>query len=686
MKLSSIQQPIKTSKKLTKTSFSIAHSPHAFSILSSGLYSNKIAAVIRELSCNAVDAHIYVKKDKQPFEVHLPNILEPYFSIRDYGPGLSDEEVISLYTTYFSSGHGKIESNDVTGCFGLGSKSFFAYTDTANLTSFYNGKATNYVLIIENGFPKVIKLSDGISTEEPSGLLVKFAVSKDDILKFCNSARKIYTYFKLRPTISGQELSNLDTKYIYKNDIFGLRESDNNNARIIMGNIAYPVILPDVEEQPNIDIFVQIGECDITPSRENLSFTKKTNQCIIKYVKQIREITTEYIANLFSNIPNLFEAKKIASSLNKYQYTTNSILYSLSDKKSLTYNKNSVETCITLPKLTYTTNIIYYEAWRKSRYKLIKPSMFHVRSNLTYYFYEDDLKVGGQSRCINFVKNNSDAYMILCRFSDQKEKILFCETLGIPESYILKTSTLSKPPNKTRSSSYLNLVGQNCIWQFTSNGLYKRDLWSNANLTELLKTKTPQYYVILKSYDIYHNNLKKDKHYLLNKIQYINSLSNTDHKIYGISTRILKTVQKAGWINFFDYYDQNISSLINKNELLYVYILKQSLKNNIYFNTLQNIFNYLSWKELNPNNNIYKICKIIQMLQNNSNIDHYRLLSDCNNIKLNDTLKRVDKFMDLNYILDSYPMLKTIQYYNLDEYSSECLEYIKLIDSVKNPK
>ena len=69
--------------------FRIRNSAKAFNILSSGLYANKIRAIIRELSCNAVDSHVAAGKSDTPFDIHLPNQLEPHFSIRDYGTGLN---------------------------------------------------------------------------------------------------------------------------------------------------------------------------------------------------------------------------------------------------------------------------------------------------------------------------------------------------------------------------------------------------------------------------------------------------------------------------------------------------------------------------------------------------------------------------------------------------------------------
>ena len=104
--------------------FRIRNSAKAFNILSSGLYANKIRAIVRELSCNAVDSHVAAGKQDTPFDIHLPNTLEPWFSIRDYGLGLSHDQVINIYTTYFEST--KTDSNEFIGALGLGSKSPFS--------------------------------------------------------------------------------------------------------------------------------------------------------------------------------------------------------------------------------------------------------------------------------------------------------------------------------------------------------------------------------------------------------------------------------------------------------------------------------------------------------------------------------------------------------------------------------
>src|SRR5208282_3082230 len=79
-------------------------------------------------SCNAWDAHVMAGKGDLSFEIHLPTDFEPVFRITDYGTGLSHEDVMNLYCTYFATN--KNDSNDVVGAMGLGSESPFCYTQS----------------------------------------------------------------------------------------------------------------------------------------------------------------------------------------------------------------------------------------------------------------------------------------------------------------------------------------------------------------------------------------------------------------------------------------------------------------------------------------------------------------------------------------------------------------------------
>ena len=266
--------------------FRIRNSAKAFNILSSGLYANKIRAIVRELSCNAVDSHTAAGRQATPFDVHLPNQLDPTFSIRDYGTGLTHEQVQNIYTTYFEST--KTESNAFIGALGLGSKSPFSYTDNFTVTAIKDGVRNVYSAFINGeGVPSIV-LMHGESTDQPNGVEIKFAVnSRNDFYKFEEEARYVYTYFALRPVVSGGDgdFKFRDIEYKEKNIVPGVHYTDSRSSRAVMGNISYPIDLPNAETalgdlhkllDCGLEMHFDIGELDFQASREGLSYIPQT--------------------------------------------------------------------------------------------------------------------------------------------------------------------------------------------------------------------------------------------------------------------------------------------------------------------------------------------------------------------------------------------------------------------------
>lgn len=77
--------------------FQIKNTAKAFKLLIGNLYSDKVGAVVREISANAADAHISVK-NQSPFEVCLPSRFEPVLTVRDFGCSMShDFMIIGFY-------------------------------------------------------------------------------------------------------------------------------------------------------------------------------------------------------------------------------------------------------------------------------------------------------------------------------------------------------------------------------------------------------------------------------------------------------------------------------------------------------------------------------------------------------------------------------------------------------------
>lgn len=183
MKISTESTITETNAVGSSTNFKIKTSATAFKILSEGLYSNKIGSMIRELICNAYDAHCAAGTKDTPIDVELPIATNPVFRIRDYGTGLPEADMRTIYTTYFEST--KSGDNQFIGGFGLGSKTPLCYnTEQFFVCSYFNGVKYLYnVSIGNNGAPVLTKWSEE-QTSEPNGLELTISVDTNDVPRF----------------------------------------------------------------------------------------------------------------------------------------------------------------------------------------------------------------------------------------------------------------------------------------------------------------------------------------------------------------------------------------------------------------------------------------------------------------------------------------------------------------------
>lgn len=150
--------------------------------LSEGLYSNPIKTVLTEYVQNAIDSHKKAGVTDKKIKVHIPSEAEPYYSVEDFGTGMSHEFVTNKLNSFGFSN--KSDTNDFIGGFGLGFKSFAAYTKFMYLTSFYEGTETVYIVNSDKGVGGIKKLSSQPTQRECNGVIVKIPVSTKDINRF----------------------------------------------------------------------------------------------------------------------------------------------------------------------------------------------------------------------------------------------------------------------------------------------------------------------------------------------------------------------------------------------------------------------------------------------------------------------------------------------------------------------
>lgn len=134
-----------------------------FEILRDKMYKDKIGAVAREVASNARDANREAKVDK-PVEITVikPNRLQGIghesVSFKDYGAGMNPDKIVNIYLKYGASD--KRTTNELTGGFGLGAKTPFAYNDTFTVIT-----VANWAKPITEIQTKTIENEDG-TTEE----------------------------------------------------------------------------------------------------------------------------------------------------------------------------------------------------------------------------------------------------------------------------------------------------------------------------------------------------------------------------------------------------------------------------------------------------------------------------------------------------------------------------------------
>ena len=290
-------------------------------VLSDTLYKDKIGSIIREISCNAFDAHIEVGSPEVPFKVKLPDTFDPTFSVRDYGPGLSHEDIEGIYTTYFGST--KDNSNEGVGAFGLGSKTPFSYTDSFMVTSIHKGVKRIYNAFLDEGLPQISMFGNGAPTDEPDGLEVTVTIDPKDFNEFRESLIKQLRFFSVKPDAPVKWAQVDDTVFDVEN--FKYYKTSNSIMQgffITQGPVGYPLDFDIVRDyirnlngsiSPEENYFLDflsgmsnhnrygrntnmhgayidmpIGTIEVTASREGISYTQDTLNNIYIALNKVR--------------------------------------------------------------------------------------------------------------------------------------------------------------------------------------------------------------------------------------------------------------------------------------------------------------------------------------------------------------------------------------------------------------
>ena len=274
---------------------------HIMSVLTN-LYSDPEMAVLREYSCNARDSHL-ASHNADPIEIVLPSPINPTLSIRDYGVGLSLDELTNLFSRYGAST--KRDSDTQTGMLGLGSKSALTYAPSFTMTAVKDGVKSEVLVSVKVDGAGTMTVMDTCSTNEHNGVTITIPTKPDN--KFEEKAKELFSVWK-----SGSVLVNGEVP----DPIVGMSVGDLGVVRkgndrwhdrkhlVVMGGVPYP-LSSDYRDKINsitygseIVLFAPMGAVDFVPSREELHFTPRTHasveQLLANFADELsRQITDE---------------------------------------------------------------------------------------------------------------------------------------------------------------------------------------------------------------------------------------------------------------------------------------------------------------------------------------------------------------------------------------------------------
>ena len=569
------------------TRFTIEATSQSFGVLSSTIYEDKIKAPIRELSTNAYDAHVEANCADRPFEVHLPNALDPEFRVRDYGISMSHDQIMTLYTTYFASN--KRESNELNGCLGLGSKSPFAYTNQFWVTAYQDGKKRHYVATVDVDGPRFDQYP-ACETDEENGLEIGFTVKEDDFNSFKNKAESVYKYFKTQPNVTGVDFQHAEPeKYKVAGSCWRYVGSY-DDSMAIMGNIGYPI---DDEyfyskdesywERSNnkycqllksgVHIDFEIGELSMTASREGLEYTDEVVQVIKDKIDLIYKEMQDNVDKEFDSCESLYDARLKAC---KYENVFRSLDSFVFPKwKNEDGEEISVRTSFAI-RTESKVSAADFDCHRFQYDHRVKMNrgIYTIHFGDTKKIFYNDMVRGGQAATRYYLDNNDDDTVYLIDHISEEDWSTLCEEIGIDENLVTHTSELEKPPRGTkRGSSGPRRVDVDCFI-FDNNGtsynhtsLYDGRWWTPS--TKDLKDGENIYVELHRYSACSHGKVcEAGARSLRRVISNLEKLGVDVPVVFGFPSGKAARVRKAkNWVHLYDWANQKLQEYIDTNDV-----------------------------------------------------------------------------------------------------------------------
>jgi hypothetical protein len=386
-------------------------------------------------------------------------------SIRDFGKGLSEDDVYNVFASYGEST--KRSTNQQIGGFGIGSKSAFAYVNNFTIVSYFGGKKSIYEAFIdETNIGKVAKVIEA-DTDEESGLEIIVAVKPSDIPAFVESAKNLFKHFDTKPIIKhNSDLARFLDEYVAAQPVFSgqtwtlAKRSDNyRNSEVycVMGNIRYPIQINKLQSNDlkawiaslyGTDLVLQtpIGSVKMSASRESLEYDEAT----IKFLdEKIREVMQEIVAQIRDQLDackTLWEARilvrEIQGKIGKLSFSP---VWNGQHVSSTVITTDVLNTLVGKDCLLKRDDRIY-----STKVKWLKASSITPKADTVIYVYKSDVPRNSVYARIarDIEDNNRKGDVLLARFPSAQEAEAFVNHDEIVGANIVDVANIHYAPPK----------------------------------------------------------------------------------------------------------------------------------------------------------------------------------------------------------------------------------------------
>lgn len=542
-------------------------------------YSNPLLATIREIVANALD----VTKSKK-VEIQLPTKIEPNFIVRDYGCGLSEEDMLGLYTKYGKST--KRDSNKSIGGFGIGRFAPLSYTDSFIVRSVHKGHKHSYIIRVDEHDDTIVSQIESTSSSESDGIYVQVGIKTNDIEKFLKTFLKTFWYRKdviklLNESWGEKSYGEAEES----NEIFDLYKENRywddsshygGNPYVLMGGIPY-IVRKDEKWfmfQSGMVYKAEIGEFKLHHSRETLEYNPQVEKALENASQKMFDKLNADLGVQMNDAKNYYEASEIMhKALETYKQRFGAKLSVSSDKfKDVTgelFPRNWIDKRMDIStrengNLGFSNSRYHYEGYTPQEDKIFivddAPSPRSPKSRCLFlHDWEQEKGVSGK---IIMITPKDHVQMANCiqRVKDcdhpQVKLLSECER---------KISARQKTKSSVKSLSAMDILKfGKPIKQYGHEEYYNNDEWWGIDSEADLDDDSKTYYYVR-----YHANKVKFEPFdgyasddemrpFLFKTSWLNQIPNFAEKntLWGVrSNQLSKIKAKKNWVCLDDIYE-----------------------------------------------------------------------------------------------------------------------------------